>query len=178
MRMALRRYRTPETTNTASIPDRLIRTGAMNVEPIEEPIEPMILTSALVVASSTGVETIATIDLNPGLTTWLIALDTKIAKSRSPMLVPRRKGVMKQTTPSRAKPMSKICRFRRQEDHDPVGHDLSTHAREEPRCRQNANGRLVERRPIRRRLWRRRRRLVECGIGHVSGFRVKRQWLR
>ena len=47
----------------------LDQNGAIRVDPIEEPIEPTILTSALVVASSAGVETIATIDFSPGLTT-------------------------------------------------------------------------------------------------------------
>ena len=59
----------PVAIRIASMPDCLISTGAMSVEPIDEPIDPTILTSALVVASSAGVETIATIDLSPGPTT-------------------------------------------------------------------------------------------------------------
>ena len=103
----------------------------MKVEPIEEPIEPMILTSALVVANSAGVETIATIDLSPGLTTWLIALETKITKRRSPLLVPSRKGVRKQIAPKAAKLTSRIWRFGRESASMPPWSPKSRAARNE-----------------------------------------------
>jgi len=113
----------------ASIPDRLIRTGAIRVDPIDEPIDPRMFTSALVVASSAGVETMATIDFRPGVTPWLIALETKITTSRSRSLVPSNHGVSRQTAPRAANPNNRIWRFGRESASIPPCRPKSSAAR-------------------------------------------------
>ena len=85
---------------TASIPGLLYEDWRDQSRADEEPIDPTMLISAPVVASSAGVATIATIDLSPGLTTCEIALETKITKRRSPRLVPSRNGVRIAIAPS------------------------------------------------------------------------------
>lgn len=101
------------------MPEVLISTGAMKAEPMAEPIEPTMLTSALVVATSAGVATMATIDFIPGVTTWVMALVTKMTKSKSPTSVPMVKGVTKQSTACTAKPSMSTWRFGRESASNP-----------------------------------------------------------
>src|SRR6478672_7645894 len=76
----------------------LISIGARNEEPIAEAMPPVILTSALVVASSSVVETSATIDFTLGVMSWERALVRNISSISEPTPVPRKDGIRKQST--------------------------------------------------------------------------------
>jgi hypothetical protein len=75
----------------------LIKSGAINEEPIAEPMEPSTFTNAPVVATSDGVETTATMDFKPGEITWAIALVRKISASMGTISVPKSSGRTKQS---------------------------------------------------------------------------------
>src|SRR6476469_4144116 len=73
----------------------LISIGARNEEPIADANPPVMLTSALVVASSSVVETRATIALTLGVTSWERALVRNISNISVPTPVPRKDGIRK-----------------------------------------------------------------------------------